>query len=468
MVAGACSKGPGNRAKKIPRDSDAQAVVYIDSPDQTKITFSAEAEPNNQPEEASPLALGSGVRGALDGQDDKDLYQIIIERPGQLSAQLSGIDGVDLTLELLDPEGKVLAISDRGPARSSEGLPNIAVVAGTHHLRVGEFVKKQPAKKKRKRKKKKKKKVEEPVGRTGLSPTYELVVEHRANAEDRHEREGNDTREQATEILLGDEAFGFIGWARDVDVWKLSTEGFAADYGVDLELSGVPGVTFKLQILDENGKKILQRRASKGGGLSLRNLMVVRPEDDDVPVPESENSDEAEPFYYARLSARRSNPVDKYRLRMSTRLMEPDEEREPNDAADQAMSLADITSESTGTLRGYLMHGDTDRYLIGPAPEATMVSVRVTPNSDIDVELSVMAGGKTLASSNASKRGGVESASELSLAAGATAMIVVAGHGAQAGEAGYELRWSVEPAAGPPPMTDDDPAGGLDDYEDTP
>ena len=51
-------------------------------------------------EVASPIALGGTARGKIDPETDVDYFRIDIDRPGALQATLSGVEEVDLTLEL--------------------------------------------------------------------------------------------------------------------------------------------------------------------------------------------------------------------------------------------------------------------------------------------------------------------------------------------------------------------------------
>lgn len=469
----ACSKTPGKSADKIPRESNEPPVVFVDPPDPTKVEFSDESEPNDELAQASTLAVGKGARGTLNGEVDRDVYKVVIDRPGAVQAHLSGIDKVDLILELLDEQGQLLAASDRGPALTVEGIANFAVSAGMYHLRVREFVKKRK-KKKRKRRKKKKKDEPEPTGRTDLSPVYQLVVSVAEQNQPRHEIEDNRSRETATEILLGDETTGFIGWSRDVDVWKLSTEGFTAQYGVDIDLSGVGGVTMELHILDANGKLVLKRKGTRGEGLAVRNMVVVK--DDETTGDDGDERGGTKPdgetasgvpgteFYYARIKARRSHPEEPYRLRMSTRLMDLDEEMEPNDSLEQAMPLAILALGASGLTRAHLTWGDSDQFTVPAFPEPGLLTVEASPTGEVDVELSVVQAGSTLGSSNAGGRGETERLSGLRIEAGLVAVIAVSGKGSDPGDARYDLKWSLEPAGGAP--LDGDDLDGADDGAD--
>jgi hypothetical protein len=420
------------RAKRIERDRDAAAVVFVDRAAAATVELSDEVEPNDEESQANPVALGAGVRGSLDGESDVDVFRVEVPGDGVLGAQLSGIEGVDLILELRDKDGKVLAVSDRGPALTAEGIPNYAVGQGSYYLAVREFV--------RKRRK-------DAPGREGPSPTYELVVTFADEVPEGFEREPNESADGALEVLLGDEVQGYYGWNRDVDMWKLSLEGFSTSYSLDLDLDGVPVVTPTLEILDGKGGRVLARSAGQGDGLRVRNL-----------VPE-----EGSAFYYARISGRRSNPLDPYRLRVSTRLLDPDEEVEPNDTPETAGPLRDDSRESEGSRRGYIGPGDVDYYRLEAVGEPMLLSVVVEPSGDVDVKLEVATDkGAMLGASDAGKRGAREELSAVPVPAGTAVLVKLTAEGAIAEP--YQLRWSVEPdvTVAPPPGLDD----FFDDYDD--
>ena len=482
LLAAGCGKGPGGGAKRIPRDQDAAAVVIVDSPDERVVSFSEENEPNNQANQANVLALGNGARGSLDGETDVDVYRVDVSGPGILAVQLGGIEGVDLVLTVRDGAGTVLARSDRGPALTVEGVPNLAVAPGAYYLEVSEFVKKQPrASRKKSRKQAKAPAAEDPpAGRAGRSPLYELTTSLAAQPVEQKESEPNETAEHASEILYGEPVYGYLGWADDVDVWKVSVEGFAPEYGLDIDLSAVSGVTPKLTVRDGEGVALLEYAGSKDRGLSVRNLVATRsPDRSDRPgSPDAAVVGEKPPrYFYIELRAQRSNPVDTYRLEVVTRLLEPDEETEPNDKEATAVALYPDARQGTsagasgrlgkggrdGTRRGYSTIGDVDYYRIVIADEPALLSVTVKPLGDADLELSVLSDGQTVAMADQGKTSASESLADVRLAAGKVALVKVAGRGSLGGNAAYELRYILDPASpgstGQPGDEDDD---GLD------
>lgn len=462
----ACDKGPGGGAKKIPRDENAPAVVVVEAQGEQAMSFTDEVEPNNEPEQAAELAPGSGVRGSLDGEVDVDLYRIKALEPRSVRAQLGGIEGVDLVLELRDQEGNVLARSDRGPATTPEGIANFPIGPGEYHLAVLEFVKKRS------------KKSKEPV-RVGASPVYELTLERPGAPERGHEIEPNDSMESATEVTIGDEAVGYLGWARDTDFWKISIEGFAAHYSLDIELEGVPGLGLSLAVLDGGGNEVLKRSGDKGQSLGVRNLVVVpegaapagegKGEGEGQAAPPRPPSGQAEAagYYYLKLTtARSSSPLDPYRLRMGMRLLDVDEEVEPNDTPDTARALRESETTLEGVRKGFLHVGDVDHYQVTAGAEPLILSLKATPQSGVDIELTVLMDGATVATANGDQRGGRETLPDVRIEAGKTAVIKVHGSGGLGLDAAYELGFTAELAgAAPGQGQPGDDTGVFDDYE---
>lgn len=431
----ACSK---RGAKRIPRSKDAAAVVVVEQ-NASGVTFADEKEPNNTADEAEALTVPCGVRGTLDGEQDVDRFVVTIEEPGFLSVRVSGIEDVDLVAELQDASGKTLARSDRGPALTSEGFPNYPVAKGEYRVVVSEFVKKA-------RKRKKKTAKEKAVGRQGPSPPYELVIRRADEPGEGQEVEPNDTMEAAREVLIGDEAFGYMGWADDQDMWVISLEGFSPQYALEVDLSPVVGVWLTLQILDAEGGVVVERKAERGRAVRVHSL---------VPAEGVER-------YFVRISSRRSNPDERYILRPTRRLLDLDEEVEPDDSPATAVALSADAKEIEGTRRGFLTEGDVDYYSLPARGEPTLFTVSVEPPSGVDVKLEVETSkGEALGESDKGKRGGAERLEAIPVAAGTAVVVKVGGKG-DSESSYYELSWSTSPGAAVAPV----PA--MDDYEDGP
>lgn len=444
LAAGAACSSKRGGAKKIPRDRDAMDVVIVDNTKPSEMKFGQEVEPNNEQAAANALVVGSGMRGTIDGYTDADFYKITLKEAGILDAQLSGIEKVDLMLDLRDVDGKVIAKSDRGPKKINEGIPNYPLAAGDYYLVVAEFVKKSQRKKK--------------TGREGLSPIYDLSVKVGVTAPADFEVEPNTDAGDAKKMLIGDEHYGYIGWSKDVDTWRMGLDGFTDNYSADIDLTGVDGVTYTLEVIDPTGEEILVRKGKKGGGLELRNF-----------VPDL--SDDAPRDHYVRISARRSNPSQRYEIVMTTRLVIAEEEEvEPNDKPDTATSLRADGTEDKGTHSGYLTTGDEDYYYLEVGGEPSLLDVQVVPPAKSNVKIEVgEVGGEKLGMTDRGKRGAAETLDGLPVGAGK--MIWIRVYGARSGKDlfPYTLKWSLDAAPPPEPKgddDDDDDAPSIDDLDD--
>jgi len=433
LVLAGCGKSDDKRVRR-----NRDAGVAVTTPDKSgtgRAAAGEEREPNPSEAEATPLPLGHYLQGTLDGETDVDVFRVTVPGPGQLRAALTGIEEVDLVLELRDQAGTVLAKSDRGPALIGEGLPGFGVVAGDYFLAVREFVK---PRKKPKKPKKAPAVDAAPAGRLGASHPYELAVELFERPPELHEIEPNDDRGAAVEVLLADSVKGWVGWAGDADVWKLSLEGVAAQYGLDLEVSGIDGLVLTVDVLDAGGDKVLSRKGSKGGPVAIIGFVPALAE-------------AAPPWHYVKITADRSNPEATYDLRFTARLLDDDEEREPNDEPAAATPLG-----GAGAMRATYAAGDVDRFLVEAQADAQLLDVAVEPPQGIDVELVVgVAGQPPLATASSGGAGVKESLTGVAIPAQTPVVVTVSAKTSKKSDPGgearpYRLTWSLAPAAGDP------------------
>lgn len=433
LAASGCGKKSDKSA--ISRDRDAAAVVVVDRTP-SGVTFTDEAEPNDTAEQAGVLAAPGGIRGTLDGEKDVDLYRLSIAAPGWLTLEVSGIETVDLILELREASGASLARSDRGPAKTREGVPNYRVDKGTYLVAVSEFVKKRA----------KSKRGKDDPGRTGPSPTYELSATL-ATAEPaaHHEREPNEGASEALELPITTDGFGFVGWRDDVDRWRVSVEGLGEEYGLDIDLTPVEGVQLTLEVLDDNGDPVLARKGDKSKAVAVRSLARKTGHE----------------HYYVRISGRGSNPIERYALRFGSHLLDLEEEREPNDDRAGATPVwREAATPDSGTAKGMLLAGDTDWYAI-TLKTPSQLTVSVVPPAETDIALAVAnQSGAILGESDAEKTGGREALHDIPVSG--EVYLIVKGTGSAETLDPYELSWELglgapAPAPGAAGPSYDDP-----------
>lgn len=437
--------------ERIRRSDDAgPPVERVDPSLLGEVLYGAEHEPNETAAEASSLAIPGGVQGVLDGEIDVDLYALEVAADGMLHLELSAVPELDLILEIRDAQGVVLARSDRGGAGIAEGIPNLGVSAGSYLAAVREFVK--PRKTPRTKKGARPPPVDAaPVGRQGPSAPYRLSARIEP-VQALAERERNDDLGSAGDLFLADQVRGFVGWAGDLDVWKLSLEGLGTQNAVDVEVSGVPGLVLGLEILDATGKPVVARKGGKDGPVAIRSLVAAPAEG-------------APPFLHVKVSADRSNPVDAYTLRVAPRLLDLDEEAEPNDSPERATALRAAGAES-GTMRASYGAGDVDTFAVEATTGPLLLDASVEAPGGVDFALEARGpGGALLGSADTGKAGERERLSGVVIAAGTTAIVTVSAKVAKGdtGEAReYQLRWSVSPADDTPPMPPEEAVPGPD------
>ncbi len=413
-----CKRDDSEPVRQLDREGDAALVVIVDRA-ASGVTLVDEEEPNDDVESAQLLSLPGGVRGHLDGEIDVDHYRIAIDEPSQLKAIVTGADDADLILDVLDEEGELIVRSDRAPAGTSEGVPNLALEPGEYIVKIHEFVRGREA-------------GEGDRARQGMSEPYELVVEL-AQPEPGYEQEPNEDIETATELELDRDALGYLGWHRDVDVWRVSLAGLLDTDGLDIVLQGVPWVTPKLELLSPSGEVLLERSGRRGEGIAMHNV-----------APHHALAEKADrDALYVRVSGGRSNPEEPYRLRVTRRDLDPESELEPNHEPALATPLRDEPDELEGQRAGHLDLGDVDTYRLGTSPGQRTLFATVEPSSGVRATLQAVVDGEVVAETEASGRGAEAMVADVDIPAGRDAHVVVRGDSADAMGGGYRLRWSL-------------------------
>jgi len=445
-VGGVGCKHERKRGSGLAARDGGPPVVVVDQPTEggTVGPLQRETEPNDQRDQAAAVPMPGGVAGTLGRPDDIDFYRIEAGAARQVAVRLRGPaaddGGGDLVLELYDGDGKSLARSDRGPAGALEGLPDAPLAQGAaYYVSVSQFVKKAG---------KKKKKAAADAGPEGGGPSYQLTIEPIAPGAD-DELEPNDDPAHAREILLSEEKSGFLGWGKDVDVWKLSLTGFSGGYALDLSVGAVEGLELTVDVLAPDGRVLVSRKGQKDRALLVRGLLPQL----------------GAPFYLARVSGSRSNPEQAYRIRPTSRSLTDTDEAEPDDDVEHAIAAGPLGDGATGERRGFLDGGDTDMYKFDAGREALGFTVAVEPPAGTDVVLRVLGQtGAEIAAADNGKAGQREEIAGLAIGGGQARYVVVTGTGPGDEPDGYILRWSAAvnmPGTPPPGLPPGAPPGAA-------
>jgi hypothetical protein len=413
VVLAACGK---NRQK---RAGDAAPVEVVSQPvlgdaGAGSAARSDEIEPNDGEDVATLLPLGGTLRGRVDPESDADYYRVDVAEGGALGIELTAVEGMDLTLEVLDAGGTSLARSDRGAAKAREGVPNLGVAPGryTAVVRAKKIpVKPQPAPKKPKK--------GAPAATAGAGsgggsaapvnvPVYEITAKVGAWTAGA-EREPDDDRGTANDLIIGDTASGYVGWAGDADVYKLSVEALSAKNYVDIEVSSVDGVALVLEVADAAGRVLMTRKTPRSAPLVVRGFVPL--------VPSG-----APPFHYVTIKGTSSNHEAPYQLRVSEKVPGPDAEAEPDDTPERAMPVPPDRTVVHGTWTP----GDIDCYALPVEQAPRTTEITIAPPGDMDLSADVILDGGSIAKSERPGKGAEEKL-VAAVPAGATAILCIKG-----------------------------------------
>src|SRR5262249_34996729 len=194
------------------------------------------------------VRIGTGAQGRIDRPRDVDLYRIGVSggTARTLRAQVSGIAGLDLSLDLLDQAGnRVLGVNDGKPGEP-EIISAVTLSSGTYYLRVREAPGKAPPR--------------------SSADLYTLTWQLGA-PEPNTEQEPNDKPALATPLQLGQEMSGQLAWRRDEDYYRVTLAGTGGGDGgtavamaLRVDVSGLEGVALTVQVLDSIGTRLAQGR----------------------------------------------------------------------------------------------------------------------------------------------------------------------------------------------------------------
>ncbi len=346
LVAIAFGLGGCHRGGLPPRPDGAAVVIAPETTDDG-LSTTQEIEPNDTVATAqrlpvtpaAPLAVtGDLTARAPSTKRDVDLFRIDLPAPDGglpdarpadaavasppaliLRADLRPAAGLAVALDALDGAGHPIATAAGQPGEAI-ALPNLAARSGAITLRVRAAATE--------------------GGAPPPATSYRLAV-RLVPFDVGAEIEPNGDMAHATDLALGGEAVGYLGWRHDQDWYRLSTAGSADGSVLLADLDPVAEVSATLQLYGADGHKLTETRGRKGERVVLRNVRLP--------------SGDAPPVLYLVVRADAGFNTDaRYNLRPRAELPKAGTEAEPNDDAAHAQSVTD------GTVVGYLTRGDVD------------------------------------------------------------------------------------------------------------
>jgi hypothetical protein len=375
MLSAGCrcgGSGPVRGKRKQP------AVVVVDPGEQQAPL--PEREPNDDRARAMPLEADTTIRARIASAKDQDWYKVELKgaKPRVLGAKASVQGKLDLVLTAFDAAGKFLVKVDNTGPGEGERLVNLMVPPGTIYLRVSRGGVKRRVKRARRRKGGK-------GGKGAAKPEAAPPAEQGEYAlrfgwrdpEVGEEREPNWKRSLASELKLGEEAVGYLGWRTDTDWYRVALAAdVAATDRLRVELDGVDGVWSSLSLYDSRGKLLQRRRGRPGEMVVLPHLL--RPA--------------GELIFVVVRCGRTFNAEARYSLRVSAAPPAGTTEIEPNDRIAQATSL-----EQAQPIKGTLADTyDRDVYAL-KVTQPGLLQVTATPPLALDLALAVVdAAGKVI------------------------------------------------------------------------
>ena len=237
-----------------------------------------EQEPNDTRATAMFLDSDQGeIFGILESKDDKDTFRLNVTSTKSLRLSVKPKDEIDVAVSLYDKMGRPLLATDAGRRGYEEKVPNFRVRPGDLFIQVRSS-KKNP----------------EDTGRYVFS--WNLV-----RVEKGDEIEPNNKKSQATLLIPGVSARGFVYPSGDIDYYRFRLRGRGGTTGrVHIAVQGIPNVRLKVSLLD--GVENVLRESDKHSFAGIRKMEV------NLHVGK---------WYFLKVEdfdGRRSNPNDSYEL----------------------------------------------------------------------------------------------------------------------------------------------------------
>ncbi len=229
------------------RNLDQRYVLHVRS---GAIKDDAETEPNDDPAHATLLHDGR-IIGYL-GAGEVDVFRVDVPEAEELRVDADPPDGVDLRLEIVSVDGKVIMTADAGRRHEAEHIVGLYAEPGAIFVRV------KAAK-----------------GEGNVDEPYHLQVVARM-PEPGSEREPNGTAATATALGTGETGVGLLYPRGDVDMWLVPI----AEGPASIAVRGIPSARLEVRVTGRKGGADLLRLVVGPEGATRDIATAAQPADD--------------------------------------------------------------------------------------------------------------------------------------------------------------------------------------------
>lgn len=220
---------------------------------------SAELEPNDDLEHATPLAADSYREGFITPRGDVDHYVLEVASPSLVDVTLTGVDGLDLQLSLVRPSAKGPGQPDEVALKANDGAAKEPESLQAIYCEQACVFRVEPAPRK----------VDGKWVKDAENATVPYRVETRVTPEDgSREREPNNAPADATALELGQPRRGTVFPKKDVDLFRLDLTARQVRTPIKATLTGVLKVDLGLYLhrLEDDGKLTLVQTGDRAKG----------------------------------------------------------------------------------------------------------------------------------------------------------------------------------------------------------
>jgi hypothetical protein len=342
------------------QEEEKPAEETTTEPEKPALKEVAEAEPNEKTDQAMEITEGCIVTASLEAAPGekkraRDWYKLAPAGKQVIKISASGIADEDLNLAFLDSDKNEMMTVDSGGKGEGEIFPNLTVDRGVYLRVYG--------------------------SKGGKGGAYKLTIEMSDPVEGQEE-EFNGRYSRANPLNIGDRVQGYLGAKNDEDWYLLDLKELPTGSVLRVDLTEVEGVRFGLGVLDKDRRPIMDTKGDEAGkGIVIRNLGLPGTPESAYLVVKSGWVSAPKP----KKADRTFNVQTMYSLGVSSEGGGDDLEREPNNKADEAITLLDGQK-----IRGYLTPpSDVDWYAI-EVERPSLLSAELSALDRVDLKIFVV------------------------------------------------------------------------------